>query len=43
MEFLVRIGVATELHDLLSSLPLFPYLTAQVTPLAVHPLRRSAP
>jgi muconolactone D-isomerase len=34
---------ATELHDLLSSLPLFPYLTAEVTPLAVHPLRRSAP
>ena len=30
-------------RDLLSSLPLLPYLTAEVTPLAVHPLRRSAP
>ncbi|BDB29823.1 muconolactone Delta-isomerase (plasmid) [Cupriavidus sp. P-10] len=26
-----------ELHDLLSSLPLFPYMTIQVTPLARHP------
>ncbi|MGW7686281.1 muconolactone Delta-isomerase [Kribbella sp. NPDC054772] len=26
-----------ELHDLLSSLPLFPYMTIQVTPLAKHP------
>jgi muconolactone D-isomerase len=32
---------ATELHDLISSLPLFPFLAAEVTPLAVHPLRRS--
>jgi muconolactone D-isomerase len=31
---------ATELHDLIASLPLFPYLAAEVTPLAVHPLRR---
>ncbi|PFH27963.1 muconolactone Delta-isomerase [Burkholderia sp. JKS000303] len=26
-----------ELHQLLSSLPLFPYMTIQVTPLARHP------
>lgn len=26
-----------ELHDLLSSLPLFPYMTIRVTPLATHP------
>lgn len=26
-----------ELHELLSSLPLFPYMTIQVTPLAKHP------
>jgi muconolactone D-isomerase len=26
-----------ELHDLLSSLPLFPYIDARVTPLARHP------
>jgi muconolactone D-isomerase len=26
-----------ELHELLSSLPLFPYMTLQVTPLAKHP------
>ncbi|EXF95954.1 muconolactone delta-isomerase [Pseudomonas fluorescens HK44] len=26
-----------ELHQLLSSLPLFPYMTIQVTPLAKHP------
>ncbi|SER73190.1 muconolactone D-isomerase [Pseudomonas sp. NFACC02] len=26
-----------ELHDVLSSLPLFPYMTIQVTPLAKHP------
>jgi muconolactone D-isomerase len=31
---------ATELHELLASLPLFPWLTAEVTPLAEHPLRR---
>lgn len=29
---------ATELHRLLESLPMFPWLTAQVTPLARHPL-----
>ncbi|MFF0269467.1 muconolactone Delta-isomerase [Kribbella sp. NPDC004536] len=26
-----------DLHDILSSLPLFPYLRIQVTPLAQHP------
>ncbi|PXY22861.1 muconolactone Delta-isomerase [Prauserella muralis] len=26
-----------ELHELLSGLPLFPYLTIRVTPLATHP------
>jgi muconolactone D-isomerase len=26
-----------ELHQLLSSLPLFPYMTVQVTPLSRHP------
>lgn len=26
-----------ELHDLLSALPLFPYMTIKVTPLAKHP------
>jgi muconolactone D-isomerase len=26
-----------DLHDVLSSLPLFPYLTIHVTPLATHP------
>jgi muconolactone D-isomerase len=29
---------ATELHDLISSLPLFPWLTAEATALAEHPL-----
>lgn len=28
-----------ELHDLLSGLPLFPYMSIQVTPLASHPSR----
>jgi muconolactone D-isomerase len=32
---------ATELHDLIASLPLFNWLTADVTPLAEHPLNRS--
>ena len=31
---------ATELHEHLTSLPLFPWLTAEVTPLADHPLQR---
>jgi muconolactone D-isomerase len=29
---------ADEIHDAISSLPLFPYLEARVTALAVHPL-----
>lgn len=31
---------ATELHQQLASLPLFPWITADVTPLAEHPLNR---
>jgi muconolactone D-isomerase len=31
---------ATELHEHLAALPLFPWLTAEVTPLAEHPLQR---
>ena len=31
------VGSGDELHDLLSSLPLFPYMTIKVTPLATHP------
>lgn len=31
---------ATELHAALSSLPLFPWIAAEVTALAVHPLER---
>lgn len=31
-----------ELHDLLQSLPLFPYLTVKVTPLAQHPSKLDA-
>jgi muconolactone D-isomerase len=31
---------ATELHDCIASLPLFPWITAEVTALAVHPLDR---
>jgi muconolactone D-isomerase len=31
---------ATELHAWIASLPLFPYLTAEVTALAEHPLQR---
>lgn len=27
----------TELHELLSHLPLFPYMTIDITPLATHP------
>lgn len=29
---------ATELHELIASLPLFPYVDARVTPLAQHPV-----
>ena len=31
---------ATELHELISSLPLFPWIKAAVTPLATHPIER---
>ena len=31
------VGSGDELHTLLSSLPLFPYMTIRVTPLATHP------
>jgi muconolactone D-isomerase len=31
------VGSHDELHDLLSSLPLFPFMTIAVTPLATHP------
>ncbi|MBC3191835.1 muconolactone Delta-isomerase [Pseudonocardia sp. C8] len=31
------VGSGDELHALLSSLPLFPYMTIKVTPLATHP------
>lgn len=33
-----RAGDATELHELISSLPAYPYISASVTPLAVHPV-----
>jgi muconolactone D-isomerase len=33
-------GDATQLHEYLTSLPLFPWLTAEVTALADHPLQR---
>jgi muconolactone D-isomerase len=33
---------ATELHDLIISLPASPWFSAEVTPLAVHPLGRPA-
>lgn len=35
---LYDVNDATELHDLLSSLPLFPWLDMDVEPLARHPL-----
>jgi muconolactone D-isomerase len=31
---------ATALHDSIASLPLFPWMSVQVTPLATHPLER---
>jgi muconolactone D-isomerase len=31
------VGSNDELHDLLSGLPLFPYMDIKVTPLAAHP------
>ncbi len=33
---------ATELHELISSLPLFPYMEVAVTPLAVHPVESTS-
>jgi muconolactone D-isomerase len=33
---------ATELHDLLSSLPLWPWMSVRVEPLAAHPLELDA-
>lgn len=33
----IDVASPEELHELLSSLPLFPYIDAQVTPLARHP------
>ena len=32
---------ATDLHDLITSLPASPWFSAEVTPLAVHPLGRT--
>jgi muconolactone D-isomerase len=32
-----EVGSGDELHDLLSSLPLYPYMTIEVTALAQHP------
>jgi muconolactone D-isomerase len=34
---ILDVGTIDELHDLLSGLPLFPYLDIRVTPLARHP------
>jgi len=34
---ILNVASNDELHELLSSLPLFPYMTLQVTPLAKHP------
>lgn len=31
------VGSNDELHELLSGLPLFPYMSIEVTPLATHP------
>lgn len=36
-----RAADATELHDLLASLPLFPWMDIEVQALAVHPLEAS--
>jgi muconolactone D-isomerase len=33
---------ATELHEALSSLPLYPWMTADVTALGIHPLMRAS-
>lgn len=34
---IIDVASNDELHDLLSSLPLFPFMTIEVTPLAKHP------
>lgn len=34
---------ATALHDAIASLPLFPWIDAQVTPLALHPMEGDRP
>jgi muconolactone D-isomerase len=34
---------ATELHDAISSLPLFPWMTVDVAPLAMHYLEQTQP
>jgi muconolactone D-isomerase len=36
------VGSADELHEILWQLPLFPYLTVEVTPLTEHPSALSA-
>ena len=36
-----RAADATELHDLLTSLPLFPFMDVEVEALALHPLEAS--
>lgn len=33
---------ATKLHELIASLPLYPWIEARVTPLAEHPVEREA-
>lgn len=35
---LYRVAGSTELHETLTSLPLWPWMTVKVTPLAAHPL-----
>lgn len=40
---LYRVEDATELHDLLASLPLWPWMSVAVEALATHPLERNGP
>ena len=40
---ILDVGSTDELHELLSGLPLFPYLDIRVTPLATHPSSLAAP
>lgn len=37
-----RAADATELHELISSLPAFPWMRTSVTPLATHPVEAAA-